>query len=48
MKRLIFMIWAFLGLATMARAQSDDFGMWYELGAEKKLSKQWSLGLECL
>ena len=46
MKRLIIMIWAFLGLATMASAQSDDFGMWYELGAEKKLSKQWSLGLE--
>ncbi len=24
----------------------DDFGMWYELGAEKKLSRQWSMGAE--
>jgi long-subunit fatty acid transport protein len=30
----------------MANAQSDDFGMWYELGAEKKLSQKWSMGLE--
>lgn len=28
-----------------ARAQSD-FGMWYELGAEKKLSQRWSVGAE--
>jgi len=28
------------------KAQSDDFGMWYEVGAEKKLSPNWSLGLE--
>jgi hypothetical protein len=27
-------------------AQTDDFGMWYELGVEKKLSKKWSLGFE--
>ena len=45
MKRLICIIWAFFGTMAMASAQSD-FGMWYELGAEKKLSKKWSLGLE--
>ena len=28
-----------------ARAQSD-FGLWYELGAEKKLSRQWNIGGE--
>lgn len=28
------------------KAQNDDFGMWYELGAEKKLSKKWSVGVE--
>ena len=27
-------------------AQSDDFGIWYSIGAEKKLSKKWSLGAE--
>ena len=42
----------FCGLAVMAAtsisatAQTDDFGLWYELGAEKKLSPKWSLGLE--
>ena len=46
MKRLFCMIWAFLGLAAIADAQSDDFGMWYELGAEKKLSQKWSVGVE--
>ena len=24
----------------------DDFGMWYELGAEKKISKKWSVGID--
>ncbi len=28
------------------QAQSDDFGMWYELGAEKKLSSKWNVGAE--
>lgn len=46
MKRLICMVVGFLGLALSASAQGDDFGMWYELGAEKKLSSKWSAGLE--
>ena len=46
MKRLICFICAFLGMTALANAQSDDFGMWYELGAEMKLSQKWSLGLE--
>jgi long-subunit fatty acid transport protein len=29
-----------------ATAQGNDFGAWYEIGAEKKLSRQWSLGGE--
>ena len=29
-----------------ASAQSSDFGMLYELGAEKKLSRKWNLGVE--
>ena len=29
-----------------AVAQSNDFGMWYEVGAEKKLSNKWSLGAD--
>lgn len=45
MKRLICIVSAIVGMALTASAQSD-FGMWYELGAEKKLSQQWSLGLE--
>ena len=46
MKRLLCIIWITIGAAMTASAQSDDFGMWYELGAEKKLSQKWSLGFE--
>ena len=46
MKRLICIMGAVLGLTLMAHAQGDDFGMWYEIGAEKKLSSKWSMGLE--
>jgi len=46
MKRLFCIIWATFGMTLMASAQSDDFGMYYELGAEKKLNKKWSVGLE--
>ena len=46
MNRLLCIIGVFFGAATMVAAQSDDFGMWYELGVEKKLSQKWSLGLE--
>ena len=46
MKRLFCIIWIFLGVAAMASAQGSDFGMWYELGAEKKLSQKWNLGFE--
>lgn len=33
-------------LTTRASAQSDDFGMWYSLTAEKKLSRKWSVDVE--
>ena len=33
-------------LASPAQAQSDDFGIWYEVGAEKKLSQKWSVAAE--
>lgn len=46
MKRLFCIIWSFIGIAVTANAQGDDFGMWYELGAEKKVSQKWSVGLE--
>jgi len=36
---------ACLSPSATANAQ-DDFGMWYELGVEKKLSSKWSVGLE--
>ena len=31
---------------TTAKAQSDDFGMIYEAGAEMKLSRKWNAGME--
>ena len=46
MKRHICFIVAVLGLTLTAHAQGNDFGMWYEIGAEKKLSSKWSLGVE--
>ena len=32
--------------SSICSAQSNDFGMWYELGVEEKLSPKWSLGGE--
>ena len=46
MKRLVCVIGAFFSLAQAVNAQNDDFGMWYELGAEKKLSSKWNAGVE--
>lgn len=33
-------------LTSSIKAQPEDFGMWYELGVEKKLSKKWNVGAE--
>ena len=41
---LLFSLFPFFPLSVSA--QSDDFGLDFELEVEKKLSKQWSLGLE--
>lgn len=41
---LLFSLFPFFPLS--ASAQSDDFGLDFSLEVEKKLSKQWSLGLE--
>lgn len=47
MKRLICILGTVLGTLLPVSAQSgDDFGMWYELGAEKKISKKWSVGID--
>ena len=46
MKRLVCVIGAFFSLVQAVNAQNDDFGMWYELGAEKKLSSKWNAGVE--
>ena len=45
LRRIVMAGLAVLTFCT-ARAQGSDFGMWYELGVEKKLSSKWSLGLE--
>jgi len=48
MKRLLLSLLIIPGLLSVStvRAQSDDFGMWYELGAEKKLSRKWNVSAE--
>lgn len=33
-------------LSFTVKAQDNDFGMWYELGAEKKVSRKWNVGIE--
>ena len=33
-------------LPSSAMAQSDDFGLDFSLEAQKKINKQWSIGLE--
>lgn len=33
-------------LSFTVKAQDNDFGMWYELGAEKKISRKWNVGTE--
>lgn len=43
-KILAFFCFTLLPLALSA--QKDDFGLWYELGAEKKLSQKWNVGAE--
>lgn len=47
MKRFICILGTILGTLMPVSAQNgDDFGMWYELGAEKKISKKWSVGID--
>ena len=46
MRRLIAIIGVMLATTATTFAQSDDFGIWYELGAEKKLSPKWNIGIE--
>jgi hypothetical protein len=46
MRKLITIIGLLLATAATVSAQCDDFGVWYELGAEKKLSPKWSIGVE--
>ena len=47
-KRLITLLLLLFATHAGLLAQSNDFGMWYELSAEKKLSKQWSGGVEAM
>lgn len=35
-----------IAMPLLAVAQSDDFGIWYSAGAQKKIDKHWSVGLE--
>ena len=45
-RNLIIIALAALMAAPAAKAQSDDFGVWYEVGAEKKLSMKWNVAAE--
>ena len=45
-RNLIVLVLAVFMGSQHVKAQSDDFGMWYEVGAEKKLSKKWSVAGE--
>ena len=45
-KHLVILLLAALASFPEAKAQGNDFGMWYELGAEKKLSTKWNVGVE--
>jgi hypothetical protein len=44
-KRLIIMLMAATVAVTGAKAQSDDFGMWYEVNIEKKLTNRLDIDL---
>ncbi len=46
MRKLITIIGMLLVTTATVSAQGDDFGVWYELGAEKKLSSKWNIGVE--
>lgn len=47
MERNLIILTLTLFMATgTAKAQSDDFGTWYEVGAEKKLSRKWNMAAE--
>lgn len=45
-KSAIIALLAAISMPTQSFAQTDDFGMWYELGVEKKLSNKWSVGAD--
>ncbi len=45
LRRSLSLLLACFSLSTVW-AQGNDFGMWYEVGAEKKLSSKWSAGLD--
>ena len=47
-KRITLILLLLLSAHADVFAQSDDFGMWYEVAAEKKLSKKWSGGVEAM
>lgn len=46
MKKIILISSLTLLMPLMARAQHDDFGIWYSLGAEKKINRQLAIGAE--
>ena len=45
MKRIIFLTTAML-LTLAAGAQDDSFALWTSIGADKKITKKWTVGLE--
>lgn len=43
---ILFTLLVIMMLPMKMFAQSDDFGMWFSAGVEKKVSSRWSLGVE--
>lgn len=43
--RPVLLLLMLLALPTLLRAQSD-FGLWYSVGAEKKINKRWAVAVE--
>lgn len=45
-QKIILLMAAILALPLTSFAQGSDFGMWYSLDLQKKLSKQWTVGID--
>lgn len=46
MKKKLCLLMVLLPVVSFAQKQCSDFGIWTSIGAEKKLNKKWSVGVE--